>query len=256
MTTADPIALLRTQLRDAAARRIGGQRRRQKIVIAAALLFAATAIAGIAVAADGWLTGQAAPPSVVADFGSYRPQLGFRPDPGSAVLVAEDGGSSLYATTNAEGSYCVVASAPWKRPATLPDGGSCVGKPTAAQPFVAGVVGGSPSDPAGNVTLLVAGRINLPGAAQVSFDSPTGEPISRPLGPNGFFLAAVPATLCQNGTWTPTFVAHDASGRTLGSSAITIEQPIELSGNQIACWLVPITSAQAPSVELQPSGQP
>ena len=70
----------------------------------------------VAATATGWLTGSPAPQSVVSDFGTYAPQLGFDPEPGRAVLVAQDGDVILYATTNKQGSYCLVTSAPWKRP--------------------------------------------------------------------------------------------------------------------------------------------
>ena len=132
--------------------------------VAALALGISLLVIGTAVAATtDWLAGAPAPPSVVADFGTYAPQLGFHPDSGNSVLVAESGELQLYATTNAEGSYCVVASAPWKRPNTNPDGGYCLPEKTAAQPIVAGIVGGSNQDADGSLTLLVAGR-SLPPA--------------------------------------------------------------------------------------------
>lgn len=100
MTTQDPIALFRTQLRAAAERQMISPRRRRRLLFPAGLAFAAIAITGAALAASGWLTGQPAPSSVASDFSGYTPQLGFQPDPGNSVLVAQDGDSSLYATTN------------------------------------------------------------------------------------------------------------------------------------------------------------
>ena len=101
MTTADPIAAFRSELRAAANRQ---RRSSQRRLVAAAVvaLVAIIALTGVATGGVGWLTGTPAPHSVIADFGTYTPQLGFHPDPGSAVLVASDGDSHLYATTNAE----------------------------------------------------------------------------------------------------------------------------------------------------------
>ena len=157
--------------------------RRAKVVVAVAVSLVVLGTA--AAATTSWLTGRPAPPSVVSDFRSYTPQLGFHPDPGGAVLVAQDGDVSLYATTNAEGSYCLVVSAPWKRPETLPDGGTCVPRKTAAAPLVAGVVGTAPT------TLLVAGRADARRARTIEFVSPHGRLVTRPIGSSGFFVAAL-----------------------------------------------------------------
>jgi hypothetical protein len=103
--------------------RLMGTRRRIAVLAIVTLLI----VIGTAVASTtSWLTGSPAPQSVVSDFGTYTPQLGFNPEPGRAVLVAEDGDISLYATTNKQGTYCLVASAPWKRPEKLADGGTCI----------------------------------------------------------------------------------------------------------------------------------
>jgi hypothetical protein len=56
-------------------------------------------------------------------------------NPGSAVLVARTGADQLYATTNSEGSYCLVVSTPWKQPQT-DDGGTCVSNQIAESPIV------------------------------------------------------------------------------------------------------------------------
>jgi hypothetical protein len=79
--------------------------------VALAVFVALVAIGTAAAATTTWLGGSPAPPAVVDDFGSYTPQLGFHPDPGRAVLVAEDGDVALYATTNAEGTYCMLSRA-------------------------------------------------------------------------------------------------------------------------------------------------
>ena len=159
---------------------------------------------------------RSAPPAVVSDFRSYTPQLGFHPDPGAAVLVAEDGDVSLYATTNAEGSYCFVVSAPWKRPETLPDGGTCIPPDTAAAPLIVGVVG------AAHTTLLVGGRADVRGASAIRFAGPDGRLVTRPIGSSGFFVAAVRSSVvaCSKGDWRPAFVVPDASGRELTHATI------------------------------------
>ena len=218
-----------------------------------ALALPALALSGIPGSLVGWLTGSPAPPSVVADFGTYAPQLGFQPDPGSSLLVATAGDSQLYATTNAEGTYCVVASAPWKRPDQNPDGGYCVGEKTAAQPIVAGIVGGSSTtDNAGNLTLLVAGRISVAGAASVNITLPDGSTSNVKLGSSGFFLSEVPTQLCASGDWSAKLDALDAQGNQLVGSTITLEHVIKLSDGRTACWLPPLTSEAAPSVHVGP----
>jgi hypothetical protein len=254
MTATDPIALYRGRLRLAAQHRLEVQRRRRRVLIPAGIAAAAIVLCGAALAATGWLTGQPAPPSVVSDFAGYTPQLGFHPDPGSSVLVATDGDSSLYATTNAEGSYCIVASAPWRRPENLPDGGTCIPEATAAQAIVAGIVAAGPSDPdtpEGIATVLVAGRVIVPGTTNVSFTTPTGNTITRPVGPSGFFLASLSIQICGNGDWTPTFAALDRQGHQLAQSAFTIDRQIGVSGH-IACQFPVMTSAAAPSSVLHP----
>jgi hypothetical protein len=233
-------------------RLIAPRRRIAVLAIALGLLGIGTAVA----ATTGWLTGSPAPPSVVADFGSYTPQLGFHPDPGSSVLVAEAGDSQLYATTNAEGSYCVVASAPWKRPNQNPDGGTCVGERTAAQPIVAGIVGGSPTDINRNLTLLVAGRISVPGATSVNLSIPDHSIRNVKLGSNGFFLTNVETQLCRGGDWVAKLVALDAQGRELTQSTIMLEHSINPSGTHGAkfavCQLPGFTSEAAPAVHIGP----
>jgi len=231
---------------------IAPRRRLAALAIALGLLVIGTAVA----ATTGWLTGSPAPPSVVADFGSYTPQLGFHPDSGSSVFVAEAGDSQLYATTNAEGSYCVVASAPWKRPNQNPDGGSCVGEKTAVQRVVAGIVGGSPTDSSRDLTLLVAGRISVPGAASVNVTLPDHSIRNVKLGSSGFFLTNVETQLCQGGDWIAKLVALDPQGRQLAQSTITLEHSINPSGTHGAsfavCQLPPLTSEAAPAGHVGP----
>jgi hypothetical protein len=157
--------------------------RRARVVLVAAVSLVVLGTA--AAATTSWLTGRPAPPAVVSDFGSYTPQLGFHPEPGRAVLVAEDGAVSLYATTNREGTYCLVVSAPWKRPETLPDGGTCIPAAEAAAPVVAGLVGSA------GRTFVIAGRVDAGAANAIAFTDPDGRLLTRPIGSSGFFVAAV-----------------------------------------------------------------
>jgi hypothetical protein len=186
--------------------------------VALAVLVALVAIGTATAATTTWLRGSPAPPAVVSDFGSYTPQLGFHPDPGRAVLVAEDGDVSLYATTNAEGSYCLVTSAPWKRPETLPDGGTCIPPAQTSAPFVAGLVGASPE------SVVIAGRTTSSGARTIRFADSRGEPITRPIGSSGFFVAHLHTSglPCANGDWSPTFAILDATGRELAHAKVAL----------------------------------
>jgi hypothetical protein len=159
---------------------------------------------------SGWLGGEPAPKSIVDNFGSYAPQLGFRPDAGQAVLVASDGAFVLYATPNDRGSYCVATS--------TPDGGICVAPRVASAPLVAGIM------PAAGAT-LVAGRVKDPHAVAVTFSDFRGDSNRRQLGVGGFFLAALDAPaqqLCENGDWTTLFRALDAHGNVAATAEITL----------------------------------
>lgn len=200
------------------ARRSGSSwppRPRWQVWVAAAA--AGLAAIGTAAAANGWLIGSPAPPSVQSDFGTFAPQLGFHPDPGSAVLVAQAGDDQLYATTNNEGSYCVIASTPWKRPDTNPDGGTCISKATAHNPIVAGLVAGT-----ANVEVL-AGRVSVDHAASISLPLPDGSTRTAPLGTSGFFLTTIEGTPCQSGNWSPQIEALSSDGTRVAASTITLE---------------------------------
>jgi hypothetical protein len=195
-------------------------RARVVLVVVVSLVVLGTAAA----ATTSWLTGRPAPQAVVSDFGSYTPQLGFHPEPGRAVLVAEDGAVRLYATTNREGTYCLVADAPWKRPEILPDGGTCVPAAQAAAPVVAGLVGAS------STTLLIAGRVDDGAAHAIRLTGPDGRLLTWPIGSSGFFVAAVAVSgsPCANGEWKPTFVVVDARGRELTRATILLARPAAL----------------------------
>jgi hypothetical protein len=247
MSVRDPIALFRSELRAAAERQITRSRRHRR-VLAASVALVGVLGAGTALAANSWLSGSSAPPTVVADFNSYTPQLGFHPDAGSAVLVAQDGSSSLYATTNSEGSYCYVVDTPWWRPGVDRDGGTCVGQSLAAQKIVAGIASTSPGSIGSNVTMLVAGRVDVANAVTVSLTSRSGETITRPIGASGFFLAAVPTALCT-GDWTSSLTVSDAQGRELMKTVITLVRRLDLGSGKTTCWS-PLSSENGPFMKI------
>ena len=199
---------------------VSPRRRVAALAIVVGLLVIGTALA----ATTNWLTGSPAPKSVVSDFGSYTPQLGFNPDPGNAVLVAQDSNMRLYATTNKQGSYCLVASAPWKRPSKLSDGGTCIPPAQAAAPLIAGLVGASSSQSADQQTYLIAGRTADPEARTIRFTDPNGDPITRAIGSSGFFIAAVRTvgSACVNGDWNSTFSVLGPDGEERTRATITL----------------------------------
>jgi hypothetical protein len=213
-----PRALLERVL--SAPRRRKQQRRLRgwhaRLAFGAVAIALSGAIAALAVAGTGWLTGEPAPPDVVTNFQAYTPQLRFQPDPGSAVLVAEDGEVKLYATTSRAGTYCLDLVAPWK-PATALDGGTCVPKAIASGQLIAGNLGGD------RTTLVVGGRIADPQARSVQFTGPDGSTVTRPVGSSGFFVAALTTSAtCANprGDWSTAFTALDANGRVLARSPV------------------------------------
>jgi hypothetical protein len=198
--------------------------RRRLLLVAAVLAFGAAA-AGFAIAGNGWLTGEPAPPAVVTDSQAYTPQLGFHPDPGSAVLVARDGQIKLYATTNREGTYCLVLEDPWRSPTTL-DGGTCVPEAIASGHFIAGLVGAA-TQTEQQSTLVVGGRIADRNAQAVRFTGPDGTLIERPVGRSGFFVAAVfTRAPCANGDWISRFTALDANGNQIAQMTIPLTQTV------------------------------
>ena len=219
----DPVSAFRTELHRAAVRRSRASRRRRRAGLVALLGVVAAACTGITVAATGVFTGSPAPPGVVAEFESYTPQLGYHPEPGRAQLVARDGADyALYATPNREGSYCIVTSAPWFKPGTHGEGGTCVSKRDAAQPIIAGITRAGSVEEDGDAILVVAGRVRVPRARAVAFTTAGGEPVTRPLGAGGFFVASVRFTICPEEPWKPTFSAVDADGEALAQSAIEL----------------------------------
>jgi hypothetical protein len=230
-TQANAILELRAELRRVASREAASRRRRRRLAGTAALFVAAVGTS-LSIAGTGWLTGEAAPPAVVTDFKAYAPQLGFHPEPGKAVLVAQDDPVKLYATTNREGTYCLVVDEPWKH-ANAGDGGSCIDRKAAASPITAWVLGISAMTREGEATMVVAGRIGLDGARSVRFDDPAGIHIERPLGPSGFYVSAFRAkvpiavvrpegVICPEKQWLPSFAAVGGGGETLARVTIPL----------------------------------
>jgi hypothetical protein len=209
--------------------------RRRRLAVGAAVVIVGALGAGLGLAADGWLSGDPAPPAVVTNFEGYTPQLGFHPDPGRAVRVAEDGEISLFATTNKEATYCVTVTSPWK-PAELVDGGTCFPAAITNKHLVAGVLGVSASHSDGTAILVVAGRSDNPDGRRIQFTGPGGDMIERPLSRSGFFVAGVQTQMppCARGTWKPTFSVLDADGAEVAHAAIELTRGVQGGG---ACVL-------------------
>jgi hypothetical protein len=212
----------------AAGRRTRRRRRGTALGVAAAALVVGVSPVGGAIADrvtefSAWVRGEPAPQSVVSDFGSYAPQLGFNPEPGRAVKVAADGDTILYATTNTQGSYCLIASTPWKRPATLPDGGTCVTPARASAPLIAGLVGAKGSAD-GEQMYVIAGRTTDPEARTIRFSDPSGASVTRPIGSSGFFIATIrtDTPACASGDWAPTFDLLDINAAQRSTATITL----------------------------------
>lgn len=208
----------RSELIAASGRWQRARRRLHRIVLVAAALAAVLVVTGAAVAETGWLVGSPAPPRVKADFGSYAPQLGFNPKPGHAVLVASDGPYQLYATTNKQGTYCVLVSAPWKRPGPKGEGGDCLSARITSARFWAGT-GGMAFGSGGDTQVVFDGRTTDPAAASVRFATPDGRTITAPIGSGGFFIAGtgVHADPCR--PWAPKFVFLDSGGNEVGETS-------------------------------------
>jgi hypothetical protein len=209
------------------------RRRVAALAVAFSLLVIGTAVAATT---TNWLTGSPAPQLVTTDFGSYAPQLGFNPEPGRAVQVAQQADVTLYATTNAQGGYCLVASAPWKRPAQVRDGGTCVGRTAANSPLIAGVVGSRSAAGSNEQTFVVAGRTTDANAKTMRFADPTGQPIVASVGTSGFFIVSVPVngSPCAGGEWSPVFRTLDDSGEELTRATVTLGSSPQRTG---ACVL-------------------
>jgi hypothetical protein len=216
------IAAVRAELRGAAVRRCRAHRRRRRAALATASLLVAAISTGIALAATGLLPGSPAPAEVREDFNSYARQLGYHPKPGRAVLVAKDGEFLLYATTNREGTYCIVTSAPWRRPGRLTgDGGVCVPPTEAAEPIAVAITAASAVGEKRAMTFVVVGRVRDRRARTIHFTNAGGEPIEKALGAQGFFVAGVQHT-CTGESWSPIFTATDADGNVVATAKITL----------------------------------
>ena len=207
---------------------------RRAVLTAGVVATTAVLAAGAYAAATDWLVGSPAPPSVRADFGTYTPQLGFHPDPGNAVLVAQEGDDQLYATTDREGTYCLVASTPWKRPQTSPDGGLCILEQAADKPIVAGLVAASADEQ------VLAGRVSVKEAVSVRFPLPDGSLRTVPLGTSGFFLTSIEGKPCESKDWSPQIEALSAEGTPVAASTISLEGKVQHTSSRgvvFGCWL-------------------
>ncbi len=198
MNIDDALTAYRGELINAAQRwQKARARRRHRIALVTSAMAVAGIIVGTAIAATGWLVGSPAPKSVKSDFGSYAPQLGFNPEPGKAVLVATDSPYKLYVTTNKQGGYCTLTSAPWKRPGPHGEGGDCISRRQASVPLLVGM-GGAAAAPNGGTRLVFIGRTRQRDASHVRFAAPEGKTITATVGRSGFSssasLSAIPAT--------------------------------------------------------------
>jgi hypothetical protein len=231
-TYVDPIAAYRAELRASATRAVRARRRRLLIVAAAVAAGVLMGSLAIAATSEGWLTGEPAPPKVVEGFRQYTPQLGFHPKAGMAQFVAEDGPIKLYATANREGGICYLVDEPWK-PANAGDGGTCASRERAAVPISAGTLGASRD------VQVVGGRVADLRATTVTFSTPAGAPIVRPLGAGGFYVAQVPWSGCPAVDWKPLFVALAPDGATLAEARIMLLKTFRSRGRIAACgWSV------------------
>jgi hypothetical protein len=200
------------------------------VLIAAAFAVVGAGIA--AAAANHWLVGDPAPQAVVSGFDSYTTQLGFHPEPGRAVLVARDDDLWLYATTNKEGTYCVLLSAPWMRPEKLTDGGSCLPAEEADVPLAAWNPGISSQGEDGKSRFVYAGRTTHAEARTIRITTPAGEAVERPIGSSGFFVLGVRlgfTCALADSTWNPVVRVLDSDGdevasKTLGFPSIVVAQ--------------------------------
>lgn len=206
-------------------------RRRRRLVFLTSALATAGIIVGSAIAATGWLVGSPAPRNVKSDFGSYAPQLGFNPQPGKAVLVASQGPYKLYATPNKQGGYCVLVSAPWKRPGPHGEGGDCISREQASLPFSIGM-GGAAGAANGGTRLILVGRTRARDSAHVRFTAPEGKTVMASVGRSGFFIVGFTVHRPAQSTvisgflpgicrWSSAFVALDATGRAVAQRTLT-----------------------------------
>jgi hypothetical protein len=203
--------------------RVRRERRRRRFVLTSGVVILGAVIVGTAIAATGWLVGSPAPPSVKSDFGSYAPQLGFNPQPGKAVLVASSGDYQLYATTNKQRGYCVLVSAPWKRPGPHGEGGDCSSRQQASVAFWAGI-GGVAGAPHNGMRLVIDGRIREAKAASLRFNAPNHHTLNVPVGTSGFFIVGITtrASWCQIANWNPQVAILDGNGHQLTTAKARI----------------------------------
>jgi hypothetical protein len=224
MNIEDAVTAYRGELVSAAYRwNVSRDRRRRRVLFATSAVALAAVIVGTAIAATGWLVGSPAPPRVKADFGSYAPQLGFNPQPGKAILVASNGAYQLFATTNKQGGYCILVSAPWKRPGPHGEGGDCSSRQQASVAFWAGFGGVAPA-PGKGMRLVIDGRTREARAATLRLATPGKQIVTVPVGSSGFFIVGVTTHMswCQIAQWNPKVAILDSTGHQLTTATARI----------------------------------
>jgi len=194
---------------------------------------------------------------VKSDFGSYATQLGFNPQPGQAVLVANSGPYQLYATANTQGGFCTLVVTPW-RPASAHEGGECTaaqGLPESSKFYAS--TGGQSALVDNASTVVVYGHTSDAGASSVQFDGPNGSPVTATVGKGGFFIIGTNVTGgigCGSGGWAPTFRVLDATGQQLSAWTVTLvtnTKWVAVGGGAKVCEAV--TAGPGASPPLQPA---
>ena len=197
--------------------------RRRSYIVAVAVVLVSVPSYAIAAGVAERFRAQPAPPSVVDEFETYTPQLGFNPRPDAASLVARDRGVALYVTPNAQGTWCYIVS-------TRNDGGTCVHEKVARSRVAAGLAGSAPDSSSKRTNFVLVGRIRDAAARSVTFTAPDGTEHVGRVGASGYFVAVVDAgpvdAWCTRG-WSPLLTFADAEGGVLLSSTFEFTRPVE-----------------------------
>lgn len=227
-------------------------RRRRRLALAAigaATLLITTTALGATGVLGAWLGGKPAPAEVKSDLAGIRPELGQRPNADAAAEVARENEIAVHATPTREGGFCLVAEVPWL--GFDGDGrGYCVKPQEAQRALVAGLIGASKAESSGRHITVVAGRVRFEGAALIRVTDPSGNPVERPVGTGGFFVAAVTGDIqtCFDGQdWTPTLSVFDDERRELARAAFPFWIPARTpTGERIrACGAMPPMSDES-----------
>jgi hypothetical protein len=95
------------------------------------------------------------------------------------------------------------------------------------------LVGLSAASENGDTTFVIAGRVGRAQTTTIRFRDPGGALVERPIGMNGFFVAAlhgkppIPVATpdgvkCPVKSWNPTFVALGSDGRTVQEATVPL----------------------------------